>query len=403
MINTLRVIRLFRLAVIINRLQRSRDAAAMRRKRAMYRRMGAPVEKVLQFLTNLRARTNKQRDQYNIDWMMEVIASDELYSVAEFDEETLATMQGGSAGSADMSRFLGAETGLARKPGDEEEGGVDDGKKGQGEKSFVRGRKTSFSGASGADAEGGSGLVLAQVDSWAGAAIATSGLNRKLQKLLNMETAWSFDIFEYDKACDALEAPGTGKAATLLCYYLLEQHGVLDALKLERSKILAWLTCVEEDYNRANPYHNALHAADVCANVDYFIRQPNLNKLLSPLDILAALISAIIHDMGHPGVNNTFLEATKHELAIIYNDVSVLENHHVAAAFKLLKRPELDWTKEMALDDYKDLRETVVQVYAHVYTHPNASLLACLLLIKLPLHTLLSLTDGAGHRHARPL
>ena len=32
-----------------------------------------------------------------------------------------------------------------------------------------------------------------------------------------------------------------------------------------------------------------------------------------------------------------------------YNDVSVLENHHVAAAFKLLKTKELDWTKEMNL------------------------------------------------------
>ena len=72
-INLLRVIRLFRLAVIINRLQRSRDAAAMRRKRAMYRRLGAPVEKVLAFLTELRSRIKSQRDQYNIDWMMEVL------------------------------------------------------------------------------------------------------------------------------------------------------------------------------------------------------------------------------------------------------------------------------------------------------------------------------------------
>ena len=64
-INLLRVIRLFRLAVIINRLQRSRDAASMRRKRAMYRRLGAPVEKVLAFLTDLRARMRSQRDQYN--------------------------------------------------------------------------------------------------------------------------------------------------------------------------------------------------------------------------------------------------------------------------------------------------------------------------------------------------
>ena len=43
--------------------------------------------------------------------------------------------------------------------------------------------------------------------------------------------------------------------------------------------MLAWLTHIEEGYHRANPYHNALHAADVCANVDYFIRQPNLQVL----------------------------------------------------------------------------------------------------------------------------
>ena len=61
-------------------------------------------------------------------------------------------------------------------------------------------------------------------------------------------------------------------------------------------------------------------------------------------------------------MNNTFLEATKDELAVLYNDVSVLENHHVASAFKLLRSKELDWTKTLTLEDYKDFRETVVQM-----------------------------------------
>ena len=137
---------------------------------------------------------------------------------------------------------------------------------------------------------------------------------------------------------------------------------VLDAMQIERPKILAWLSRIDEGYYRDNPYHNALHAADVCANVDYFIRQPNLARHLNHIDRLSALVAAVIHDMGHPGVNNTFLEATRHELAILYNDVSVLENHHVAAAFKLLKNKDLDWTRNMPLDDYKDFRETVVQM-----------------------------------------
>ena len=53
-------------------------------------------------------------------------------------------------------------------------------------------------------------------------------------------------------------------------------------------------------------------------------------------------------------------DATARSLRI--RQVSVLENHHVAAAFKLLYSKELDWTKGLPLEDYKDFRETVVQM-----------------------------------------
>jgi len=142
----------------------------------------------------------------------------------------------------------------------------------------------------------------------------------------------------------------------------LQMVRVIDAMSIERTKLVAWLAKVDEGYERTNAYHDALHAADVCANVDYFIRQPNLARHLTQLDRLAIIVAAGIHDMAHPGFNNTFLESTRHELAITYNDVSVLENHHIASAFKLLKSKELDWTKSLTLDDWKDFRETVIQL-----------------------------------------
>jgi len=336
-LNILRVVRLFRLAVIINKLQRSREAAAMRSKRAMYKRLGAPVEKVLQFLTELRARQSAKRDQENIDWMMEVIASDELYAVAEFDENALLTMHA----NAQQQQAQGGATrhdSFSAEDVEEETGG---------QKKSTEKRKISS----------------ASLSLWAGAAIQGSNVSSRLQRLLSQETAWAFDIFEYDKACDSLPVDaGQGRSATLLCYFLLEQHGVLDSFEIERSKMLTWLTRIDMGYDKNNAYHNALHAADVCANVDYFLRQPNFNRLLNPIDILSALIAALMHDMGHPGLNNTFLEATKHELAVTYNDVSVLENHHVASAFKLLKNKDCDWTKALSADDYKDMRETVIQM-----------------------------------------
>lgn len=50
----------------------------------------------------------------------------------------------------------------------------------------------------------------------------------------------------------------------------------------------------------------------------------------------AFLLSAISHDLGHPGVNNPFLINTLDKLAIRYNDKSILENMHVAKAYQII-------------------------------------------------------------------
>ena len=52
----------------------------------------------------------------------------------------------------------------------------------------------------------------------------------------------------------------------------------------------------------------------------------------------ALLIASLCHDMGHPGKTNNFLIATRDRLALRYNDVSVLENHHCASLFEA-RRP----------------------------------------------------------------
>ena len=60
--------------------------------------------------------------------------------------------------------------------------------------------------------------------------------------------------------------------------------------------------------------------------------------LLTPFDALTLLISAIGHDVGHPGVNNAFLVALNAPLAQLYNDRSVLESFHCAAYSQILRR-----------------------------------------------------------------
>ena len=53
--------------------------------------------------------------------------------------------------------------------------------------------------------------------------------------------------------------------------------------------------------------------------------------------MFAALYACAIHDVDHPGLSNQFLSNTSNALAILYNDHAVLENHHLATAFKFLK------------------------------------------------------------------
>ena len=63
---------------------------------------------------------------------------------------------------------------------------------------------------------------------------------------------------------------------------------------------------------------------------DYMLQAKALEEVFSSLEIFAALFAALIHDVGHPARTNQFLINTGHDLALLYNDNSVLENHHLA-------------------------------------------------------------------------
>jgi len=110
-------------------------------------------------------------------------------------------------------------------------------------------------------------------------------------------------------------------------------------------------------YNEFVLYHNFRHVVDVLQAVFYFLLQLGIlpdyppgdvpktsgpksaiASLLKPFDALTLLISAIGHDVGHPGVNNAFLVALNAPLAQLYNDRSVLESFHCAAYSQILRR-----------------------------------------------------------------
>lgn len=135
------------------------------------------------------------------------------------------------------------------------------------------------------------------------------------------------------------------------------RHPQLEGYDLPRAQLVTFLLATRRQYKheREVHYHNWRHAVDVTQSIYVILsdiqlwppldsdgppsHEPNaVERMLTPLDGLILLISAIGHDVGHPGVNNAFLIACNHPLAQTYNDKSVLENYHCAAYTQLLRR-----------------------------------------------------------------
>ncbi|VDQ01011.1 unnamed protein product [Trichobilharzia regenti] len=94
------------------------------------------------------------------------------------------------------------------------------------------------------------------------------------------------------------------------------------------------------------------------------------------MEILAVLFASAIHDVDHPGVTNQFLVNTGHELALQYNDSSVLENHHLYMAFKILSEPECDIFANLGVKKRQTLRRMVIELVLATDMSKHMSLLA---------------------------
>jgi hypothetical protein len=81
-------------------------------------------------------------------------------------------------------------------------------------------------------------------------------------------------------------------------------------------------------------------------------------KQLLEIDLLALLLAALCHDLEHPGTTNAYQVNAGSALALRYNDVSVLENHHCSCAFASLDRAGI--LKGLEAAEVKALRKLVV-------------------------------------------
>ena len=140
---------------------------------------------------------------------------------------------------------------------------------------------------------------------------------------------------------------------------MFADHALCDAFSIPESVLLAFFRAVQDGY-LPMPYHNALHAADVLHSMNYILVAGGLARVLQPLEVMAALLAAAVHDLAHPGVTGTFLVVTRSPLALRYNDSHVLENYHLWRAFSILAHPECNLAARMSPADAAALRRQII-------------------------------------------
>eukprot|EP01105_Mastigella_eilhardi_P016714 TRINITY_DN3826_c0_g1_i2.p1 TRINITY_DN3826_c0_g1~~TRINITY_DN3826_c0_g1_i2.p1 ORF type:complete len:1067 (-),score=237.12 TRINITY_DN3826_c0_g1_i2:51-3251(-) len=142
---------------------------------------------------------------------------------------------------------------------------------------------------------------------------------------------WSFNLFN---VASVLPCGGATTTLAACASFVLGDDKDASIMQLPQEKLLHFLDCVENSYNQV-PYHTSTHAADVLQAV-YWLTQGEAGTFLTPLEVFSLHMAAILHDLDHPGANNNFQINSMSELALLYNDTSVLENHHLCIGFRLL-------------------------------------------------------------------
>lgn len=95
-------------------------------------------------------------------------------------------------------------------------------------------------------------------------------------------------------------------------------------------------------------------------DINFFLRR--LQQTVTPLQVFSALIAGAVHDVNHPGMNNSYLVNTSSPLAIKYSDDSVLERMHLAEAFQASSKEGCDVFEGFPKELKRQSRQMIIKM-----------------------------------------
>ncbi|XP_030773185.1 cGMP-inhibited 3',5'-cyclic phosphodiesterase B isoform X2 [Rhinopithecus roxellana] len=188
-------------------------------------------------------------------------------------------------------------------------------------------------------------------------------LVEEYDSLIEKMSNWNFPIFEL------VEKMGekSGRILSQVMYTLFQDTGLLEIFKIPTQQFMNYFRALENGY-RDIPYSDGRIN---CGRIAYISSKscsiPDesygcLSSNIPALELMALYVAAAMHDYDHPGRTNAFLVATNAPQAVLYNDRSVLENHHAASAWNLyLSRPEYNFLLHLDHVEFKRFRFLVIE------------------------------------------
>ncbi|CAH8490623.1 unnamed protein product [Schistosoma bovis] len=141
-----------------------------------------------------------------------------------------------------------------------------------------------------------------------------------------------------------------------LLEHMYNELGVVSEFNINPLTLKRWLLSIQANY-RNNPFHNFRHCFCVAQMMYGILYLCGLNNDFSREELGILLTAAVCHDLDHPGYSNSYQINARTELAIRYNDISPLENHHCAVAFSILNNPELNIFANVNQEVFRRIRQ----------------------------------------------
>ncbi|XP_064608672.1 high affinity cAMP-specific and IBMX-insensitive 3',5'-cyclic phosphodiesterase 8B-like isoform X2 [Liolophura sinensis] len=185
---------------------------------------------------------------------------------------------------------------------------------------------------------------------------ALAQVPQNIAAILETENTWDFNVID-------LELASNSRPLVYLGMKIFTRFGVCEYLDVSETCLRNWLQLIEANYHACNSYHNSTHASDVLQATAYFLDRDRTKNIFDQLDEVACLIAAVVHDVDHPGKTNAFLVNERNPLAILYNDLAVLESHHAAFAVQLTAKDDLvNIFKNLDSEDFRCVRSMIIDM-----------------------------------------